>query len=156
MGNAEDTRDAVQEILARALVAIADGRVREAAALPAFVYGIARHVSADVLRARQRVGLTADVETVLSPDPSPLDVLIRDEERRAVARALRRLDAADRELLHSCFVVGERIATLARRSGVPADRLRQRKSRALRRLRELLGARHAEGHISDPIAKIEV
>lgn len=137
-------RDAVQETLTRAVEAVRAARVPEDAALGAFVYGIARHVIADVLRRRSRSAVASVDPTALAArDPSPLDLLISAEERSALARALGELPRADQQLLRSCFVDGERIAQVAARMGQPAERLRQRKSRALKRLREILNrSRH--------------
>ena len=136
LGDREDARDVVQETLARALAAIRDGRVPPGAPLEAFVYGIARHVIADVLRRRARDNVAAaDPVGLAAPGPSALEALIRAEERALLSRALAVLSASERELLELCFVQGERAAAIAARLGEPADRVRKRKSRALERLR---------------------
>lgn len=136
LGNSDDARDAVQETLARTLAAIRSDRIPPGVALEAYVYGIARHVIADVHRRRTRDGdPTIDPGSLQALDPSPLEALIRDEERDTVARVLATLPAADRERF---FVQGERIAAIAAQMGEPADRIRKRKSRAIERLREAL------------------
>lgn len=146
LGNSDDARDAVQETLARTLVAIRSDRIPSGVALEAYVYGIARHVIADVHRRRTRDGdPTIDPGSLQAHDPSPLDALIQHEERDIVARVLATLPSADRELLERCFVQGERIAAIAAQLGEPADRIRKRKSRAVERLREAL-RRSRGGH----------
>lgn len=146
LGNADEARDAVQETLARALAAIRSDRIPPGVALEAFVYGITRHVIADVQRRRARErGATGDPGTLPAPGPSALEALVRAEEREEVVRALAVLSAADRELLERCFVQGERVAAIAARIGEPADRIRKRKSRAIERLREAL-RRSRGGH----------
>jgi len=155
LGNAEEARDAVQEILARAVEAIRAARVPAQVPLGAFVHGIARHVLADARR--RRIRDSAQVDVVVSPlpasQPSPLEALILQEERDRLRSALARLPAADRELLTRCFLEGESVQRLAERDGVPAERLRKRKSRALERLRDLLA--DGRGHVS-PVPPISV
>jgi RNA polymerase sigma-70 factor (ECF subfamily) len=146
LGNSDDARDAVQETLARALAAIRSDGIPPGVALEAYVYGIARHVIADVHRRHARDGdPTIDPGSLHAPDPSPLDALIQHEERDMVARVVATLPAADRELLERCFMRGERVASIAAQLGEPADRIRKRKSRAIERLREAL-RRSPGGH----------
>jgi RNA polymerase sigma-70 factor (ECF subfamily) len=135
--DADDARDAVQETLSRAVTAVREGRLPAGVALEAFVYGIARHVIADVHRRRGReAAAPVDPGSLHAPEPSPLDVLIVREERERMARALAALSQSDRDLLERCFVRGERVAAIAEDLGEPADRVRKRKSRALARLRQ--------------------
>lgn len=146
LGGGADAQDAVQEIMMRALVAVRGGRVRDVASLPAFVHGIARHVTVDVMRGRCRRG--GDVpfpDTLAARDPGTLESLIRRQEIDAAADALRQLDTEEQSLLRRIFIDGHSIVEIARALGVPAERLRKRKSRALRRLRALL--RNADGHV---------
>jgi len=146
LGNADEARDVVQEILARALAAIRTDRVPPGVPVEAFVYGIARHVITDVHRHRVRDGAPPiDPGALHAPGPSPLEALIQREEQEMVARALETLPAADRELLDRCFVRGERVAAIAAQLGEPAARIRKRKSRAMERLREGL-QRSGSGH----------
>jgi RNA polymerase sigma-70 factor (ECF subfamily) len=130
----------VQETLARALAAIRSDRIPPGVALEAFVYGIARHVITDVQRRRVRErGAVEDSGTLPASGPLALEALVDAEEREAVARALAAIPTADRELLEWCFVDGERVSAIAARLGEPAERVRKRKSRALVRMREVLG-----------------
>lgn len=147
LANREDAADAVQETLTRALGAIRENRIPAGAPLGAFVYGIARHVIADILRARMRERHNADCEGLAAIAPSSLDALVREEECAQVNGALARLPAQDQALLRRCYVNGERIVDIAEREGEPAERIRKRKSRALARLREELGVLLA-GHVS--------
>lgn len=146
LGPGEDARDAVQEVLHRAVAALARGSEIHGP-LGAFVHGIAQHVIADVLRGRVRTGANpAAMELVQDGGPTPLDALIQANERDAMRAALALLDPPDRELLRRCFANGETIADIARATGEPADRIRKRKSRAIARLREILAARrHTSG-----------
>jgi RNA polymerase sigma-70 factor, ECF subfamily len=152
LGTADDAEEAVQEILTRALEAIRADRVPAGVPLPAFVYGIARHVLADVgrLRKKERTHLDADLTPLAANQSSPLESLIRQEEQDQVAWALARLPAEDRHLLTRCFLEGESIQDIAERSGLPAERLRKRKSRALERLRTLLVRRFGHASTAQP------
>lgn len=152
LGTADDAEEAVQETLARALEAVRAGRVPAGVPLPAFVYGIARHVLADAGRRRkkERTHLDSDLTPLAAAQSSPLESLIRQEEQDQVRWALARLPAEDRRLLTRCFLEGESIQDIADRSGLPAVRLRKRKSRALERLRTLLAGRFGHASTSQP------
>ena len=76
-----------------------------------------------------------DVPDVAATD-TPIDGLLdRDHVQRLLQRA--RLGSADTRLLVASVGHGHAAATVARVEGVPADRLRQRRHRALRRLRAI-------------------
>lgn len=139
LGDAEEARDAAQETLSRALQSLRDGRAPAPPEFDPYVYGILRNVIIDRQRRRATATLVIDPPAT---SPSALDCLVADEERRAIAGAVHRLPAADRDLLRRCFVEGQSIARIAEQTGEPAERLRQRKGRALRRLRDLLGTGH--------------
>jgi len=137
LGDRDAARDAVQETFVRVLGADRAGRFPEAVPLGAFAYGVLRHVVSDVRRAaaRERVGGVPERD---SGAASPLDQLITDEEAAAVREALKRIPAVDRRLLERCFVEGVRVSVIAREAGEPEPRVRVRKLRALRRLRDAL------------------
>ena len=150
LGDPEEARDALQETVARTLEAVRNGSVPSRVRLPAFAYGVLRHVIADTLQRRQRIApMPVDPELTAAPQPSPLEQLVTAEEEAAVRGALATLRPEDRELLEHCFVCGERVADVARVLGVPAARVRKRKSRALERLRALLEATPLR-HVSAP------
>ena len=136
--------DVAQETMARALVALREGKAAGIENLGAFVHGIARHVIADLMRSRQRdAGPEALDHT---PDPASLrDALshaVSAEERDQVRTALGRLSNGDRDILHLSFFEGLTPAEVAERLGENSLRVRKRKSRALERLRQIfLGGR---------------
>ena len=139
LGDPEEARDALQETVVRTLEAVRNRKVPSGIRLPAFAYGVLRHVIADTLERRQRIAPTAaDPELTPASQPSPLEQLVTAEEEAALHGALAQLRPEERELLVRCFVRGERVADVARLLGVPAARVRKRKSRALERLRALL------------------
>jgi RNA polymerase sigma-70 factor, ECF subfamily len=147
LGSMDAAREAVQETLTRAVVALANGKPSEPGNLPAFVAGIARHVVVDMVRAARRiVPLDPDHPAATS---DALSALVSAAERARVRDALARLPASDRELLHLCYFEGHTPGEIARRLEEPAERVRKRKSRALERLRQALRglAGHDEGSI---------
>ena len=138
LGDLEAAEEAVQETLVRALEALRDGRPRDPEKLGAYVRGIARHVIAKTQHARQRQApLEALPEAERGTNRNdPLTALVTAEERDHVRRALTELSAGDRDILHLSFFEGLTPVEIAERLGEPALRIRKRKSRALRRLRQ--------------------
>jgi RNA polymerase sigma factor (sigma-70 family) len=137
LGDQDAARDAVQETFVRLLAADRANRIPEAVPLGAFAYGVLRHVVCDLQRAaaRERVGAVPERPAAAT---NPLDQLISDEEAAAVRAALQRIPAADRSLLERSFIDGVRVSVIAREAGEPEPRVRVRKLRALRRLRDAL------------------
>jgi RNA polymerase sigma-70 factor (ECF subfamily) len=137
LGSLDAAREAVQETLARAIVALQNGQPSDLAKLPAFVAGIARHVSVDMLRAQRRVVSldTLSEDHQHSREADALSALVSDAERVRVRGALSQLTQPDRELLQLCYYEGLTPGEIATRLGEPSERVRKRKSRALERLR---------------------
>lgn len=138
LGDPEAAEEVVQETLVRAVAALRDGRPRDPEKLGAFVRGIARHVIADTLAARRRRASLDDLPAADrgSDCENPLTSLISAEQRHHVRQALSQLSASDRQILHLSFFEGLTPVQIAQRLEEPALRIRKRKSRALRRLRE--------------------
>ena len=146
LGPGEDARDGLQEVLARALVAI-EGNCPIRESLAAFVRGIAMHVVSDIRAERRRMPLSAhDTDSLPATSPEPLQLIIDEQRRRVMDAAVARLDPADRSLLRRCFLGGEKTSDIAKSLGEPASRVRKRKSRALQQLRALLGPDARDGH----------
>lgn len=144
LSNPEDARDAVQETLTRTLAAVRAGNIPAGVPVAAFAHGIACHIISDIQRRHAREQGARETDSDLAdPKPCALTQMVNDERRDAVRDAMARLAPSDRDLLVSCYVNGVRIVDLARRGGVPAERLRKQKSRALSRLRDFLAGRHS-------------
>lgn len=154
LADEEDARDAVQEILGRAVEAVRLDRVPGDVPLAGFVFGIARHVFADLVRVRirqARSGVAMEPQQA-ARERSPLEVLIAEEDANRLVAGLSRLSDSDRALLHLCYVEGKALADIARDRGLPPERLRKQKSRAIARLREFF---RGPGHESptDPTSE---
>lgn len=144
LGDAQAGEDAAQEALRRVLQALAEGRVRQREALPAFVYQTARHVCSHHHRAasrERRMLARYSVEPLLGdPAPGPLQELVSDERKAEVRGALAAMDAEDRELLSALYVQEQSPRELAAELQLSDGALRTRKHRALKRLGRRLDA----------------
>ena len=145
LGNIDLAEEVAQETIVRAFHALRTSRPDK---LGPFVAGIARHVIADIIRARPREvsldNLTPDAEAQTQRDP--LTALCDEQERTQVHRALGLLSTADRELLRLVFFEELSPSQIAQRLRVPAERIRQRKLRALARLRRAFEQSAAQRH----------
>lgn len=127
--------DAAQETVTRALTAIRMGRLADPAKLGAFTRGIAAHVITDVIRERQRLKPLDAEHSPSDPTVDPLLALISEEERVRLRGAFATLSQDDQLTLRLIFTEGLSPVDLAERTGLPAGRLRKRKTRAIERLR---------------------
>ena len=144
LGDAQAGEDAAQEALRRVLQALADGRVRDRKALPAFVYQTARHVCSHQHRSKSRerrmLARYAADPPMEDPDANPLRELVSNERKAEVRRALAALDAEDRDLLYALYVHEQKPRELADELQLSDGALRTRKHRALKRLGRQLDA----------------
>jgi RNA polymerase sigma-70 factor (ECF subfamily) len=148
LGDREAAEEVAQESLSRAVDVIRSPAAT--ANLGAYVAGIARHVIADHFRAKERVGSISRTafEAVRDDSIDPLTVLCSEEAVAGVRDAMAGLAPADRELVTLCYFDDLSPTEIAKRLGVPPERIRQRKLRALQRLRAAFDsvtcARHAD------------
>jgi RNA polymerase sigma-70 factor (ECF subfamily) len=129
--------DLAQEVIWAVIRALRDGKVQQPAALPGFVLGTSRNLLADRMRdrARNRVEpLTGEMEATI-----PAPVAVDFERNHAARQAIHRLDPHERAVLFLGLVDGLRPEEIAERLNITAESVRKRKSRALRRLSEILG-----------------
>lgn len=144
LGNASLAEDIAQESVARAIAALDSNRADSIGDVGAFVYGIARHLIADVHRGS---GRSVSIDSVAAP-PAPhvdaLNAVIADEDAARVRVAVSQLPAGDRDLLRLYFVEGLQADEIAKRLREPMVNVRKRKSRALERLRRIFLGCHAE------------
>ena len=133
-GDSELADEVAQESIVRAFHSL---RLSRPQRLGPFVAGIARHVIADVIRTRPREVRLDELAPDSEPHTlrDPLVMLCEASEQARVHAALGLLTAPDRDLLHLVFFEGLSPSEVALRVGAPPDRIRQRKLRALARLR---------------------
>jgi RNA polymerase sigma-70 factor (ECF subfamily) len=135
--SSEDPDDAVSETMMRAVDRIGVF-TWEGAGFDAWLYGICRNVVLESVRASGRATPQADPPDAAIDDP-PEARLLAQEESASLRAAFARLRPEDRELLELRVVGGlsseEVAAVLGKRPGA----VRTAQSRALARLRSLLG-----------------
>jgi RNA polymerase sigma factor (sigma-70 family) len=144
LGDPDAAEEAVQETLARACIAIEEGRLGDPAKLPAYVAGIARHVCSHMLRDRKHtVPLDGTdhrgrpiAHDNLAVQADPLEALISDAETGRLRRAFKALPLQDQRLLRLCFHGKRSSAEVAEALSASAEAVRKQKSRALDRLRQ--------------------
>ena len=135
LGDADAADEVAQESLARAVDALNNATL--VSSVGAYVAGIARHVIADHFRARSR---TVPLDTIapeqLADDSADaLSALCTEGEHARVRVALLELSDNDRDLMRLCYFDGLTPTEVATKLGMPPERIRQRKVRALDRLR---------------------
>ena len=133
--NEEVARDLAQEILISVIVALRAGRVREADRLTGFVLATARNRIANHFRLEsRRPAMEEATDSIAAPIVE--DHLEAAQRREQLSKAMERLDPRDREILRLNLVEQVRPEEIGARTGLTAESVRQRKSRALRKLGE--------------------
>ena len=156
LGDPDAADEVAQESLARALDVI---RCPERTAnLGAYVAGIARHVIADRFRATARIVSIDRVnsDTLRDEATDVLTALCTESELASVRLALEELSEDDRNLLRLCYFEGLTPTEVAGRMSMPPDRIRQRKLRALQRLRVAFDGGVQAGHAEGPVPRVNM
>lgn len=142
LGDAHAAEDAAQEALRRVLQALAEGRVKQPEALPAFVYQTARHVCShgrrSMGRERRMLAGYGSERSLDDPAPDPLHALVSEARISKVRQALAAMDQEDRDLLSALFIQERDPEQLAAELNLSSGALRTRKHRALKRLSQRL------------------
>ena len=133
--DAEAARDLRQDAFIAALGSLRKGHLREPDKLAAFVYGTARNVINNHLRARAHAPAHEPIaaETLLATDSDGLEAA----ERLALVReSIARLEPADRKILTMTLTEGLNPSEIGARLRLTAEVVRQRKSRAIKKVIE--------------------
>lgn len=142
LSNAADSAladELAQDVLWAVIRSLRDGKVQQPAQLPAFVWGTARNILHDRLRQRSRERLVPLTDEMGISRPALEQQEF--ERQRAAHQAIDALEPHERSVLMLSLVDGMRPDDIAARIGITAEAVRQRKSRALRKLSEILGLR---------------
>lgn len=135
--NVDLASDLAQEAVLESLCALRKGQLREPAKLAAFVLGVARNVLYQHLRGSVRdlakEELPDEVPAVLQPDP-----LVEAERQEMAAKAIASLDPTDRQILHMTLIEDLKPGIIALKLQLSSDVVRQRKTRATRRVIEIV------------------
>lgn len=126
-----------QEIMMALLCALREGRVREPEMLTSYVYGVARNQLMEHLRRKAREKLDALPEGLDFAAPQ----VDHEEQQRyqTVEREIAKLDRDDRTILSMTLVDGLKPGEIAATLRLTSEVVRQRKSRALKKLVARLG-----------------
>lgn len=133
----EDARELANDVLMAVVQAVRADRVRDPARLAGFVYGIARNLVNNYLRAR----CAQPVPDQLEMEPAAEDVGERLDQLERLARVQAGLDGL-RDLERRILLLtleGLKPGQIADRLGLSGDVVRARKSRAMRKLAATLG-----------------
>ena len=139
--NADLARDLTQEALLAVLQSARKGHIRDPERVFAFVCGVARNVINNQRRRTARhpeVSIDQDSEF---PGLRAEDDHESAERQRVVRGALAELGPADREVLLLTLVEGMKPSEIAVKTGLTPDVVRTRKSRAIKRVLDVLESR---------------
>ena len=138
-GDPEAAQDLSQSAFIEILQALRKGQLRDRERLPAFVWGTARNVINYYLRGRSQAPRSEPLgdDTPGTDRAQGLD--LETAERLAlVRRAVARLEPADQQILRMTLIDGWEPAEIAARLGLSSEVVRQRKSRAVQRVIEVV------------------
>ena len=117
--------------------ALRDRRLRRLQRLPQYVYGTALHRVYDYFRHRDQAQ-PADAGLPTSDAATPEQIVAQHEQLEQVREAFRELQLVDRAILGMFVAEALSPVEIAERTGMNPDQVRQRKSRAIRRIRRKL------------------
>jgi RNA polymerase sigma-70 factor, ECF subfamily len=134
-----DLNDMVQDILTRFLLAVRQEKVRDPAAVGAFLNGICRNV---IYEYRRRL-LREDAMPEIIPDPADkrLSGAEQFEMRDAIAIGLAQLSARDREILRAFYIEEKSKEEILEASGLSYEQFRVVLCRAKERFRAIYNGR---------------
>jgi RNA polymerase sigma factor (sigma-70 family) len=140
----EAARELVDDIMMATVTALRRGTVHDTARLGAFIHGTALNLVHNHLRGRGRIprGEPMDDE---APTPDLAESCEKDSDMQEVRNCVERLSLQDQRVLSMSLTQGLKPGEIATRLGISAETVRQQKSRALKRLREMLGGSSRNG-----------
>ena len=133
----ETARDLLQDVLIAVLRSVRDGALRDSERLVPFVHGTARNLVNNYFRDKIREPRTEE----LSDDCAGFvrqDLLEAEEREQLVRQALCMVDATDRRIVLMTMVDGLKPGDIASQLGLSSDVVRQRKSRAIKKIAEFV------------------
>jgi RNA polymerase sigma-70 factor (ECF subfamily) len=135
----EVARDLTQEVLLAVVSALRRGQLRNDERLAGFIYGIARNLINNHLRARGR-GLREPPLREALRHPGFSDPVEDAEQLALVRRALFGLPQIDRRILLLTLAEGLKPGDIAIRVGLSPEVVRARKSRAIKKVMDRVNA----------------
>lgn len=136
----EASRDLVQDVLWAVVQALRGGQLRAPDKLAAFVSGTARNLINNYCRTRTRA--LPDVHHAPVSSMADASQMVEDQQRALrVRRAVSELESDDRRILMLTLVDGLTPGEIASRLRLSPDVVRQRKSRAIKKVIAMLAER---------------
>lgn len=135
--NADLAGDLTQDTLLGMIVALRAGRVQELDNLAGFVLGTAQNLIANHFRQQARRP-EQQIQTEEIPAPPAWDDHAYNERTALLGKALKRLDANEFQVLRMTLVDDLNPSQIALRLGLSSEVVRQRKSRALKKVSALV------------------
>lgn len=133
----EGARDLAHDVLISVLRALRQGRLREEERLSAFIHGTLRNLANNYLRERgKRVFVALDPELPAPTLPCEFET---GEQLGLVHHALESLQATERNVLLLTLVKDMKPGEIGKKLGLSPANVRTQKSRALKKVKELIG-----------------
>lgn len=133
----EVARDLLQDVLIAVLRSVRDGALRDSERLVPFVHGTARNLVNNYFRDKVREPKTEE----LSGDYAGIvnqDALEAEQREGMVRQALALVDETDRQIVLMTMVEGRKPGDIAMKLGLSSEVVRQRKSRAIKKISEFV------------------
>jgi len=139
---ARKVQGTVDDLVQETMLGCLEGRARihGAAGFRGYMFGVARKVLYDHLRAHHRIPAPLDPESIrlYDPDPPPSEIVVRRREQNVLLRALRRLPVDTQVLLERYYWQELSGPEVARIYGLGERALRSRLVRAKKALRDAM------------------
>ncbi len=129
--------DITQDVMLAVIRALRARRLHRLDRLPQYVYGTTLHRVSDYFRHRD-LPRPADADPPTSDDATPEQIAAQHEELERVREAFHELRPVDRAILGMVIVESLTAGEIAEQTGMKPGQVRQRKSRAIRKLRRKL------------------
>lgn len=138
-GDPEAAQDLSQSALVEILLALRKGQLRDREKLPGFVWGTGRNVINYYLRGRSQAPRSEPLgDDTPGTNRAQGHDLEKAERLALVRRAVARLEPGDQQILRMTLIDGWEPAEIAARLGLSSEVVRQRKSRAVKRVTEVV------------------
>lgn len=133
----EAARELVDDVMMATVTALRDGTVHDTTRLGAFIHGTALNLIHNHQRVRGRSprGKPIDDEATA---PDLAESCERDSDLQEMRSCVARLSVQDQQVLFMSLNEGLKPGEIATRLGISAEVARQQKSRALKRLKEMM------------------
>jgi RNA polymerase sigma factor (sigma-70 family) len=140
----ETARDLTQDAMLAVLCALRKGKLHEEEKLAPFILGTTRNLIQSHFRRVSRRGLEEPIADSL-PEPGWEDPELAADRASLMRQAIRALDQGSSRALLRTLVDGLTPAEIAHQLGLSSEVVRQRKSRALKKVKEFFRVRSQEG-----------